>query len=297
MKVNIDKKSGFCFGVLNAIKTAEEFLDKYGTLFCLGDIVHNNKEVNRLKEKGLITIDHNDLKDLYNTRVLIRAHGEPPQTYQAAKENNLEIIDASCPVVLKLQNRISVSQQEALEANGQLVIFGKEGHAEVVGLKGYTADKAIVVGNNPDDLKKIDFSRPITLYSQTTQNKEEYRLLAAKIKQMLAEHHCGKSEAPGLKVYNTICGQVSNRGPHLAGFAKQHDLVIFVSGKKSSNGKYLFEICRSHNPNTYFVSGKEELQKDWLTGVSSTGVCGATSTPMWLMEEVAEEIKTLKHGL
>ena len=279
--------------MLNAIKTAEKYLEKYGLLFCLGDIVHNNKEVYRLKEKGLITIDHNDLKNLYNTRVLIRAHGEPPQTYKTAKENNLEIIDASCPVVLKLQNRISKSQDEAVEKNSQLIIFGKEGHAEVVGLKGYSANKAIVVGNNPEDLNKIDFSRPVILYSQTTQNKEEYKTLALKIKNQLTEHNCGPIPVPELKVYNSICGQVSNRGPHLAEFAKQHDLVIFISGKKSSNGKYLFEICRNHNPNTYFVSGKEELKRDWFNGVSTTGICGATSTPMWLMEEVAEEIKAL----
>lgn len=286
MEVHIDKKSGFCFGVANAITMAEEQLKKHGTLFCLGDIVHNNKEIERLSQMGLIVINHHELENLYNTRVLVRAHGEPPQTYQIARKNNITIIEASCPVVLKLQQRISDAHQKMKETGGQVVIFGKEGHAEVVGLMGQTDNSAIVVGNDFNAVDKIDVSKPITLFSQTTQDKEDYIKLKKRIEDKRSE-----SDASEFHSYNTICGQVSNRGPGLAEFATKHQVIVFVSGKKSSNGKYLYNICLKNNPHSYFVSGREDVKKEWFNISNSIGICGATSTPGWLMEEVAEEIK------
>jgi len=279
MQINIDSKSGFCFGVLNAISVAEKYLSKYGTLFCLGDIVHNNKEIERLRKSGLIVIDHNDLERIYNTRVLIRAHGEPPSTYKTALKNKIELIDASCPVVLKLQNRIHKSHQKMEATEGQLVIFGKEGHAEVVGLLGQTNNEAIVVGSDFKGLEKIDFSKPITLYSQTTQDKDSYKELIEILRSRLKICPANQQAEAPLKSYNTICGQVSNRGPHLKEFAKKNDVIIFVGGKKSSNGKYLFGICQQSNNSR------------------SVGICGATSTPMWLMEEVAKEVNALSESL
>lgn len=291
MEINIDKRSGFCFGVLKAIEIAEEQLKNHGSLFCLGHIVHNNHEVERLNKLGMVVINHQDMKQLFNTRVLIRAHGEPPETYELARQNKIDIIDASCPVVLKLQNRIRESYQEAGMNQGQVVIFGKEGHAEVIGLAGQTENQAIVVDSDFNNLDKIDFSRPIYLYSQTTQNKEKYQQLISLIREKMAEHQCGHSGL--LKSRNSICGQVANRGPHLAQFARQHDVVIFVSGKDSSNGRYLFGICQENNPLSFFVSGKEDIQKKWFNGATRAGICGATSTPLWLMEEIAQHIQTL----
>jgi 4-hydroxy-3-methylbut-2-en-1-yl diphosphate reductase len=293
MEVIIDKRSGFCYGVLNAISLAEKYLHEYGTLFCLGDIVHNNKEVERLSNLGLIVINHTDLKDLYNTRVLFRAHGEPPQTYQIALENNIEIIDASCPVVLKLQNRVEKSYRQMLREEGQVVIFGKKGHAEVVGLLGQTNGQAIVIEDDFANIDQINFSKPVVVYSQTTQDKESYFRLKELISSKYKSIHCSPECAPEFKAHNTICGQVSSRGPQLAEFAARHDVVIFVSGKKSSNGRYLFDICSKNNPASHFISDREELQKEWFAGAATTGVCGATSTPMWLMEEIAAEIKRL----
>ncbi len=290
MEINIDTNSGFCFGVLNAITVAEEHLKKHGTLFCLGDIVHNNKEVERLRNMGLVIINHDEFANLTNTRVLIRAHGEPPKTYETARENNIEIIDASCPVVLKLQNRIKKSYDE-LKGDGQVVIFGKKGHAEVEGLLGHIQNDAIIIGNDFAGLEKIDYTQPITLYSQTTQDKESYQKLIEIIKEKIRNGEC-QSQAC-FNAYNTICGQVSNRGPHLSEFASKHDVVIFVSGKKSSNGKYLFKICSQANPASYFVSQAEELREEWFHSAKKTGICGATSTPLWLMEEVANRIKTI----
>ena len=290
MEINIDKRSGFCFGVINAIKVAEEQLDQHGSLFCLGDIVHNNKEVERLKAKGLVIIDHQDFENLYNARVLVRAHGEPPETYSIARKNHINLIDASCPVVLKLQNKIKKGYEELSEVSGQVIIFGKEGHAEVNGLTGQTGNNAIVVGSGFENLDRIDFSKPINLYSQTTQNKEQYEYLIKLIKERMMQKNCNPEK--NLQISRSICGQVSNRGPHLAKFAKEHDLIIFVSGKKSSNGKYLFEVCQENNPDSWFVSDKEELQKEWFIDVKKVGICGATSTPMWLMEEIAVEIST-----
>ncbi len=288
MEITIDKESGFCFGVINAISVAERELKKHGKLYCLGDIVHNNKEVERLEKSGLITIRHEDLPQLHNTRVLIRAHGEPPQTYKTALENNIEIIDASCPVVLRLQNKVKRGAAEALENDGQIVIFGKKGHAEVNGLTGQTLDNAIVVESDFSGLEKIDFSKPVYLYSQTTQNKETYAKLIETIKEKISAHAC--DSGCNLRTFQTICGLVSNRGPRLAQFAANHHVIIFVSGKKSSNGKYLFNVCKQHNPNSYFISDSSEIDKAWFANSQKTGICGATSTPMWLMDEVAEAI-------
>jgi 4-hydroxy-3-methylbut-2-en-1-yl diphosphate reductase len=283
MQIQIDEKSGFCFGVINAIKIAEEQLEKHGSLFCLGDIVHNNKEIERLKAKGLIIVNHQDIKNLYNTRLLIRAHGEPPATYQLALENNLEIIDASCPVVLKLQGRIRKGFSEMIAQEGQIVIFGKHGHAEVNGLLGQTNGKAIVVGSEMSNLDQIDYTIPITLYSQTTQSIEGFQKLVQEIKNRIRQQKCKEDQ---FRPFDTICRQVANRGPHLAEFAKKHEVIVFVSGKKSSNGLYLYSICKKSNDQSYMISDADELNKNWFAGAKSVGICGATSTPRWLMEDV-----------
>lgn len=279
MKVEIDNNSGFCFGVVYAIEMAEDYLDEVGSLFCLGDIVHNDKEVQRLEAKGLKIIDHSDLKELRDTTVLIRAHGEPPETYRLALENNIELIDASCPVVLKLQNRV----RNAYEEDSQIVIYGKPGHAEVNGLIGQTHQEAIIV-TKEEDLEKIDFSRPISLFSQTTKSTEGFY----KIKSLI------EARSSEFKANDTICRQVSNRDPQLRIFSTQYDVVIFVSGKKSSNGKVLYEVCKSINPRSYFISDLKEIEPYWFENCVSVGICGATSTPMWLMEEVADAIRKLK---
>jgi 4-hydroxy-3-methylbut-2-enyl diphosphate reductase len=278
MKVEIDQNSGFCFGVVYAIEMAEDYLDERGALYCLGDIVHNDKEVQRLENKGLRIIDHEDLKELRDTTVLIRAHGEPPETYRTALENNIELIDASCPVVLKLQNRV----RNAYEEDAQIVIYGKPGHAEVNGLIGQTHQEAIIV-TKEEDLDKIDFGRPISLFSQTTKSTEGFY----KIKSLIAER------SNSFKANDTICRQVSNRDPQLRIFATQYDVIIFVSGKKSSNGKVLYEVCKSVNPKSYFISEEAELEPYWFHNCASVGICGATSTPMWLMEKIAIAIKNV----
>lgn len=286
MEVEIDKKSGFCFGVVFAIKKAEEELSKFGKLYCLGDIVHNNLEVERLKLMGLITIDYDEFKNLHDCSVLIRAHGEPPKTYQIAKENNITLLDATCPVVLRLQNEIKVGHDEIISKNGQIVIYGKEGHAEVNGLVGQTDGKAIVVGSD-SELNKIDFEKSVTIFSQTTQNNESYSDIIGKIKKRM--------EKMGGKViftsHDSTCRQVSSRQTELKKFCEKHDVVIFVSGKKSSNGKVLFQVCKEANPRTYFVSELIEIDKVWFKKEDSVGICGATSTPRWLMERISEEIK------
>jgi len=278
MKVEIDENSGFCFGVVYAIEMAEDYLNEQGSLYCLGDIVHNDKEVQRLEEKGLKIIDHAELQDLRDTTVLIRAHGEPPETYRLALENNIELIDASCPVVLKLQNRV----RNAYAEDAQIVIYGKPGHAEVNGLIGQTQQEAIIV-TQEEDLNKIDYSRPISLFSQTTKSTEGFY----KIKALIEE------KSNSFKANDTICRQVSNRDPQLRIFSTQYDVIIFVSGKKSSNGKVLYEVCRSVNPKSYFISDEAELEVRWFEGASSVGICGATSTPMWLMEKVSLAIHSL----
>jgi 4-hydroxy-3-methylbut-2-en-1-yl diphosphate reductase len=290
MIVNIDENSGFCFGVVNAIKKAEEELDKTGFLYCLGDIVHNNAEVGRLKNKGLQIIDYDQFKKLKNCKVLIRAHGEPPDTYEIAKKNNIHLIDASCKVVLKLQNRISNSFKN-MDKGGQLVIFGKEGHAEVNGLVGQTNNKAIIVRKS-EDLNKIDFSKPVSLFSQTTMSISEFRRISEEIRQGMIKAR-GTQNVP-LTINDTICGQVSNRAPHLQKFAARHDVILFVCGNESSNGKVLYDICKSVNKNSYIISDKTEINKEWITSVKSVGICGATSTPKWLMEEVAKFISEQK---
>jgi 4-hydroxy-3-methylbut-2-enyl diphosphate reductase len=289
MQVTIDSNSGFCFGVVYAIQMAEDQLEQSEELYCLGDIVHNNMEVERLEAKGLKIIDHEKLKELKNSTVLIRAHGEPPETYKIAIENNIELIDASCPVVLKLQNRIRNGYEHLGE--GQIVVYGKAGHAEVNGLVGQTSGKAIIV-NSIEDLDKIDFSKPIHFFSQTTQSTEGFRQMKDEIAKRRKEAGC--NDELNFEANDTLCRQVSNREPQLREFSKAHDAIIFVSGKKSSNGKVLYNVCKEENPKSYFISCFEELNPEWLNGVNSVGICGATSTPMWLMEEIAEKIKQLE---
>ncbi len=279
MRVEIDKNSGFCFGVINAIKAAETELKNSEMLYCLGDIVHNGKEVRRLEKMGLISISKKEYFTLKNCKVLIRAHGEPPETYKYAKENNIELIDATCPVVLTLQEKVKHSYNAQIKENGQVVIFGKKGHAEIVGLAGQTNHDAIII-EKIADVDKIDMNRPVSLYAQTTKRIEDYGEVADLIRSKIK---------PGVqvKVKDSICRQVSNRVPNLKIFAKKFDLLLFVAGRKSSNGQYLYTICREENPNAQFISGTDEIKNSWFLGAESVGICGATSTPNWLMEEVA----------
>lgn len=290
MQVVIDANSGFCFGVVYAIQHAEEELERSGKLFCLGDIVHNNMEVDRLKAKGLEIINHEQLKELRDCKVLIRAHGEPPETYQIALKNNIELIDASCPVVLKLQHRVRDSFDDIVESgNGQIVIYGEKGHAEVNGLTGQTGDKAIVV-KTEEDLDAIDFTKPIHLFSQTTKSTTGFE----KMEQLLQERILkakGSIEENDFVTNDTLCRQVSNREPHMKRFSTQHDVVVFVSGKKSSNGKALYSVCKANNEKSYFISSPDELDYAWFENAKSVGICGATSTPMWLMEQVKDKIE------
>lgn len=285
VNIEIDKRSGFCFGVVTAIRKAEEILSKEKKLYCLGDIVHNNKEVERLKKMGLITINHDEFKQLKNTKVLLRAHGEPPETYQIAKKNNIEIIDATCPVVLQLQKKIEKEHEEQVVKDKQIVIFGKNGHAEVLGLVGQTKGKAIVI-ENLEEAKKLDFGKNIYLYSQTTKSLDEFKEIVEYIEKE-------KSPNATFEYHDTICRQVANRIPNIKTFAASHDLVFFVSGKKSSNGRILFSECKKVNPNSYFIDSAESINKELLQGAQSIGICGATSTPKWLMEEVYQEIERL----
>lgn len=289
MQISIDTYSGFCFGVVYAIEMAESILREEGSLYCLGDIVHNNKEVERLNALGLKIIDHNDLKALKNCKVLIRAHGEPPATYDLALKNSIELLDASCPVVLKLQHQIKAGYEEIKQIRGQVVIFGKKGHAEVVGLLGQTDNKAIVVASI-EDLEKIDFNKSIYIYSQTTKSPKAYNNITKEI-----EKRVNLSIGGDIKyIFNdTLCRQVSNREPQLKHFSNINDVIIFVSGKKSSNGKMLYQSCKKENRNSYFISDIDELRSDWFLGVDSVGICGATSTPRWLMESVQEAIKKI----
>ncbi|MBK7850691.1 MAG: 4-hydroxy-3-methylbut-2-enyl diphosphate reductase [Bacteroidetes bacterium] len=289
MKVAIDPHSGFCFGVVYAIQKAEEELQLSGKLYCLGDIVHNNKEVERLTAKGLEIIDHDRLRTLHDCKVLIRAHGEPPETYEIALKNNIELIDASCPVVLKLQNRVRTSFDEVLETGGQIVIYGETGHAEVNGLVGQTAGTALIV-RNEEDLDKVDYSRPVYFFSQTTKSSKGFEKMRSLLEQRSAAAQEKEIREELLSSNDTICRQVSNREPQLKKFAAMHDVIIFVSGKKSSNGKALFEVCNAVNPRSYFVSDVEELDPHWFENAESVGICGATSTPMWLMEKVSNHI-------
>lgn len=284
IKVEIDEGSGFCFGVVTAIHKAEEELAKGETLYCLGDIVHNSREVERLKTMGLISINRDDFRLLRNAKVLLRAHGEPPETYQIARENNIEIIDATCPVVLRLQKRI---KQEFLQDNGeekQVVIYGKNGHAEVLGLVGQTSGQAIVI-EKLEEARKLDFSKSIRLYSQTTKSLDEFWEIVDYIKEHI-------SLEVSFEYYDTICRQVANRMPKLREFAASHSLIFFVSGKKSSNGKMLFEECLKVNSNSHLIDNENEIDNSLLKGVQSIGVCGATSTPKWLMEKIFRSIQS-----
>ena len=275
IQVEIDNGSGFCFGVTTAIKKAEEELAEGKPMYCLGDIVHNGMEVERLTAMGLITINHEQLKDLHNVKVLLRAHGEPPETYELARRNNIEIIDATCPVVLQLQKRIK--KQFLNNPDAQIVIFGKNGHAEVLGLVGQTKSEAIVI-EHFDEVIRLDFSKDIYLYSQTTKSLDEFHRIIEYIQAHIQEGAVFKS-------FDTICRQVANRMPNIARFAAQHDVILFVSGRKSSNGKVLYNECKKINPNSYHIEGAKEIDMNWFKGVQTVGICGATSTPKWLMEE------------
>jgi len=288
LNIEIDKKSGFCFGVVKAISKAEEELAKGETLYCLGDIVHNGQEVERLTRLGLITIDHEQFEKLHDVKVLLRAHGEPPSTYQIAKKNNLTLIDASCPVVLKLQSRIKKAYLDASNDDTQIVIFGEKGHAEVNGLVGQTDEKAIVIENEAE-LSKLDFSKKIFLFSQTTKSLDGFNHLVTTLSEKIIN-------GPDFEFSDTICRQVANRIPNITTFAKKNDIVIFVSGKKSSNGKVLYEHCKKINPNTYFVTEADEITTLQLDLTKKIGICGATSTPRWLMEDVAKKLNELAFG-
>ena len=291
MVVEIDKRSGFCFGVQNAVEITEKALRKGETVYSLGQIVHNDKEVQRLASLGLVTIDYDEFRKLRNCKVLIRAHGEPPETYLTAEKNNITIIEATCPIVKRLQSRIKETWYKTRENNGQIVIFGKPGHAEVIGLLGQTNNEGILA-SGPEDIIKIDCSRPVWLFAQTTISKKDYSGFADMLRSKMVEK--GISDpSKFLFVNNTICGQISNREPHLKEFARKHDIVVFVSGKESSNGKMLFSVCKSVNPETYFVSSPEEIDLSWFRGKKSAGICGATSTPKWLIEQVHDHILQL----
>ena len=294
LQIEIDNGSGFCFGVTTAIKKAEEELAKDGTLYCLGDIVHNGMECERLRQMGLVTINHEEMERLHNVKVLLRAHGEPPETYELARRNNIEIIDATCPVVLKLQKRIKEQHESTLAPcltsltshlsplTSQIVIFGKKGHAEVLGLVGQTDGNAIVI-ENFDEVKKLDFSHDIYLFSQTTKSLDEFHRITEYIQSHIAPTATFKS-------FDTICRSVANRMPNITEFAARHDLILFVCGRKSSNGKVLFSECHRVNPNSYLIEGPEEIDAAWLKDVRTVGICGATSTPKWLMEQCRDAI-------
>ena len=291
MVVEIDKQSGFCFGVRNAVEIAEKALLKDEMVFSLGPIVHNDKEVDRLSSLGLVSVDHDQFKNLKNCKVLIRAHGEPPETYSIAEKNNLTIIEATCPIVKRLQSKIRETWLKTKEGDGQVVIFGKPGHAEVVGLLGQINNEGILV-SGPDDFGKIDISKPVYLFSQTTMSVKEYRNLTDILLAKMEERGI-TDPAKNLIINKTICGQVSNREPHLKTFAKKHDTIIFVSGRESSNGKMLYSVCKNVNPDTHFVSSLEELDNSWFIGKNSIGICGATSTPKWLIENIRDIISNI----
>ena len=280
LSIEIDNGSGFCFGVTTAIKKAEEELAQGQTLYCLGDIVHNGMECERLREMGLITINHDNLRQLHDVKVLLRAHGEPPETYELARKNNIEIIDATCPVVLQLQKRIKRQYDESDKA--QIVIFGKKGHAEVLGLVGQTQSSAIVI-ESFDEVTKLDFTRDIYLYSQTTKSLDEFHRIIDYIQAHISPEATFKS-------FDTICRSVANRMPNISQFAAKHDLILFVCGRKSSNGKVLFNECLRVNPNSHLVEDPQEIQSEWLEGIETIGICGATSTPRWLMEQCRDAI-------
>ena len=285
MVIEIDEGSGFCFGVTRAIGKAEEELSNGKKLYCLGDIVHNGKECSRLQQMGLETIGHAEYNNLHDANVLLRAHGEPPSTYQKALENNIHIIDATCPVVLHLQERIRKEYLADTKHEKQIVIFGKNGHAEVLGLVGQTEGSAIVM-ESPEEVERLDFNRDICLYSQTTKSLDGFRTIVEYIKEHISENAT-------FKYADTICRQVANRMPHIREFASRHDVILFVCGKKSSNGRVLFSQCLDVNARSYMIDAASEIDPDWLQNYSSVGICGATSTPKWLMEECKVRIQEL----
>jgi 4-hydroxy-3-methylbut-2-enyl diphosphate reductase len=297
IQIEIDNGSGFCFGVTTAITKAEEELAQGGTLYCLGDIVHNGMECERLREMGLITINHEELRELHDVKVLLRAHGEPPETYELARRNNIEIIDATCPVVLQLQKRIKRQYDENTQfpllqegigevTPAQIVIFGKKGHAEVLGLVGQTNSTAIVI-ESFDEVKELDFTNDIYLYSQTTKSLDEFHRIIDYIQSHISPDATFKS-------FDTICRSVANRMPNISQFATRHDLILFVCGRKSSNGKVLFNECLRVNPNTHLIEDPCEIQQEWLEGINTVGICGATSTPKWLMEQCRDTIQKIQ---
>ena len=285
LKIEIDNGSGFCFGVTTAIQKAEEELAKGTQLYCLGDIVHNGMECERLRQMGLITIDHEQMASLHDVKVLLRAHGEPPSTYELARRNHIEIIDATCPVVLKLQQRIKKQYDSNEVQSSQIVIFGKKGHAEVLGLVGQTHSDAIVI-EKFDEVAKLDFSRDIYLYSQTTKSLDEFHRIIEYIQSHIAPNATFRS-------FDTICRSVANRMPNISQFAARYDLILFVCGRKSSNGRVLFNECLRVNPNSHLIEGPEEIAPEWLKGIGSVGICGATSTPKWLMEQCRDALAQL----
>lgn len=291
MEITIDKNSGYCFGVEYAIQMAEDELAQADTLYCLGDIVHNRMEVERLYAKGLRVITHQDLAALHDCKVLIRAHGEPPSTYELALKNNIELIDASCPVVLKLQNRVKYAFDKMEASEGQIVIYGQPGHAEVEGLAGQTHHKAIVVTTEAD-LDKIDFTRPLEFFSQTTKSTAGFYHMKE-----LIEQRSAAAGQTSVEANDSICRQVSNREPQLRKFAQEQDVVVFVSGKKSSNGKALYGVCKQENEHSYFIEHEGELEPAWFGHATKVGICGATSTPLWLMQQVASRIAELDSQL
>jgi len=286
MEIEIDKKSGFCFGVVKAIEATDEMLEQEGKIYSLGQIVHNKEEITRLEDKGMVTINHDDFRRLKNKTILFRAHGESPESYITAKKNGHKVIDATCPVVLKLQQRVKQACNRMEKVNGQLVIFGKAGHAEVIGLLGQTRGKGILV-EGMHDLDKLDYTHPIETFSQTTMNVDKIREMIAEIKKRI-------KDASLFKTNNTTCRQVSDRFAHLRSFSKKFDVIVFVGGKNSSNSKMLYEECKRNNPQSFFISNPEELKKEWFNdSVEKVGICGGTSTPFWLMENVAKTIPEL----
>ncbi len=286
MKVNIDKHSGFCPGVVQAINTAEKYLKMDGQLYCLGEIVHNELEVERLEKLGMKTIGYDEFMGLKNARVLLRSHGEAPETYEVARQNNIELIDATCGIVINVQKKVRKASEKGRSDEGQVVIFGKPKHPEVISLNGQTGRSAIII-EKEEDLEQIDYQKPVRLFSQTTMQTEKFE----RIREIIAQRMKENKDMVEFESLNTICKQVSNRVPRLEDFARENDVLIFVSGKQSSNGKFLFEMCKSFNENSYFVSGKNELDPSWFERHMNIGITGATSTPEWLLEEIAQEIK------
>ncbi len=286
LNIEIDPSSGFCFGVVKAIETVENELDNNGILYCLGDIVHNNMEMDRLRNEGMISINKDELNEIKSNKIFIRAHGEPPETYQQAKSRGLTIIDATCPVVLKLQSRIKKSWELLKQKNGQVIIYGKKGHAEVIGLMGQTNNEAFII-ESLDEVSKIDLNKPTHLYAQTTKSIDVFKEI---------NEYLSKNIKPGVeyKSFDTICRQVANRLPKMTTFAQKHELIIFVGGEKSSNAQMLFNQCKKSNEQSYFVSNKNQIDSNWFKVLpKSVGICGATSTPPWLMQQIAEEIRKI----